>query len=500
MVDYQIPITYFVNAQAVTPSAGLEPLKLGTILLLTDEAPANDITDSYIIARSASAVANQWGTNTETAAQATAIFAQSPNILNNDGYLIIAPYQNVTTAGTLTTADLSGNLTALEEVSDGDLTVVVDGTTYTLTGIDLSSATGLEDIAEILGNALTAASVSVSGNSLVFTSNTTGTSSSVELQATSGGSGTDLYGTSYFDGASATATAGTETNETYAAAIQRLAGLIYFNGVLTTRVIEDDEAIAASAAVQAMQDRILALPASTTDVLTNGTGLFTKTASNFFTRNLLYALGDDSATAAYNSRIFAAAYLSRLLSVNYSGSNTTITMNLKDLVGIEADTNISETILAQCASVGADCFPSVEGLAKVVSNEQGGMYADQVANQIWLVTTIQRNVFNVLATTRTKIPQTEQGADVVMSAIKDVCVQAVTNGYIAPGEWNSSDTFGVQEDFLRNINEFGYYIYHQPVSDQLQSDREARKCVPFMVAAKEAGAVHSANIQIYLEA
>lgn len=383
MVDYQIPITYFVNAQAVTPSAGLEPLKLGTILLLTDETPANDISGSYIIARSASAVANQWGTNTETAAQATAVFAQSPNILNNDGYLIIAPFQE---------------------------------------------------------------------------------------------------------------------DETYAAAIQRLAGLIYFNGVLTTRAIEDEEAIAASAAVQAMQDRILMLPASSTDALTTGTGLFTKTASNFFTRNVLYTLGADTTTAAYNARIFAAAYLSRLLSVNYSGSNTTITMNLKDLVGIEADTNISETILAQCASVGADCFPSVEGLAKVVSNEQGGMYADQVANQIWLVTTIQRNVFNVLATTRTKIPQTEQGADVIMSAIKDVCVQAVTNGYIAPGEWNSSDTFGVQEDFLRNINEFGYYIYHQPVSEQLQSDREARKCVPFMVAAKEAGAVHSANIQIYLEA
>lgn len=499
MVDYQIPITYFVSAQAVTPSAGLEPLKLGTILLLTDEVPANDITGSYMIARSASSVANQWGTGTETAAQATAIFSQSPNILNNDGYLIVAPYQDIVTAGTVTTVDLSEKLTALEAVTDGELTVTVDGTAQELKEINLSSASSLEDIADLIGAKLTGATVSVSNNELVFTSNTTGTASSVTLSATADAT-TDLYGADYLDGAQATTAAGTETEETLTQAIQRMAGILYFNGIITTRAVEDDEYIAASAAVQAMQDRILICPASTTNALTNGTGLFTKTASNFYTRNLLYTLGDNDSEAAYNARIFAAAYLSRGLATNYSGSNTAITMNLKDLVGIEADTNISETILERCATVGADCFPSVEGLAKVVSNEQGGMYFDQVTNQIWLVTTIQREVFNVLATTRTKIPQTEAGANIIMSAIKDVCVQGVTNGYLAPGEWNSSDTFGNQEDFLRNIREFGYYIWHQPVSEQSQSQREQRKCVPFMVACKESGAVHSCNIQIYLEA
>lgn len=384
MVDYQIPVTYFVNAQAVTAGQGLEPLKLSTILLLTDEQPANDITETYMIARNATSVANQWGTETETAAQANAIFAQNPNILNNDGYLIVAPF--------------------------------------------------------------------------------------------------------------------TGTDETYTEAIERMAGQLYFEGIITTRAVTDDEAVAASAAVQAMQDRILMMPASSVNALTANTGLFTKTASNFFTRNVLYTKGIDDDEAARNARIFAAGYLSRGLAVNYNGSNTTLTMNLKDLSGIEADTNINETILTQCATVGADCFPSVEGLAKVVSNEQGGSYFDQVANQIWLVTTIQREVFNLLATTRTKIPQTETGANMIMSVIKDVLVQAVTNGYIAPGTWNSSDTFGNQEDFLRNIEEFGYYIYHQPVSEQSQADREARKAVPFMVACKEAGAVHSANIQIYLEA
>ena len=191
---------------------------------------------------------------------------------------------------------------------------------------------------------------------------------------------------------------------------------------------------------------------------------------------------------------------SRAFAVNYNGSNTTITMNLKDLIGIQADTNINETILAQAAAVGADCFVSLEGLAKVMSNPQNGMYFDQITNQIWFVNTIQRNTFNVLATTRTKVPQTDAGLESIMKAIRNVCVQAVTNGMLAPGEWNSNDYFGTQEDFLRNIREFGYYIYHQPVAEQAQSEREQRKAPQFQVAAKEAGAVHSENILVYIEA
>lgn len=392
MPNYQIPISYVVSATAITPAKGLEPLKLSTILLLTDEIPANDITGSYMIARTVSAIAQQWGTETEVAQQAQAIFSQQPNILANDGYIIVAPFNNTPASG--------------------------------------------DDPA---------------------------------------------------------------VQETYSAAITRLASEIYFEGILTTRAVTDDEAIAASTLVQSMNNRILMLPASSTNALTAETGLFTKVNSNTKTKCVLYTLGEDEESAALNSRLFAAAYLSRGLAVNYNGSDTTITMNLKDLTGIQADTNISETILNQCVALGVDCFPSIEGLAKVVSNKQGGMYFDQVTNQIWFVNAIQRAVFNVLAQTQTKIPQTEAGLEKLTKAIRNVCNQGVTNGFIAPGTWNSTDTFGNYEDFYRNVEEFGYYIYHQPVTEQLQSEREERKAPLYQIAAKEAGAVHSANIIITIE-
>ena len=53
---------------------------------------------------------------------------------------------------------------------------------------------------------------------------------------------------------------------------------------------------------------------------------------------------------------------------------------------------------------------------------------------------------------------------------------------------------------MRNIEEFGFYIYHMPVAEQSQTDRQARKAPVYQIAGKEAGAVHKANILIYIEA
>lgn len=509
MAEYQIPISYVVSATAVRPSAGLEPLKLSTILLLTDEEPITPLNNSYMIARTASAISTQFGTETEIAKQAQIIFSQQPNILANNGYVIAAQYlQEVipeptpATAGTLTTPVV--NAEAFKTVTNGVLNLTVDGTEKEVGNLDFASIENAEDIANILQEAFTDVTITSTDGEIVFTSNTTGTTSTVEISPATG-SGTDLYETEYLNGANTVKVDGKNAEqpaarpETLSEAISRLAGKIYFEGILTTRALTDEEAIAASALVESMNNRVLPLPASNTSVLNNG-GLFYQLQSNTKTKNLLYTKGDTAEEAALNSRLFAAAYLSRGLAVNYSGSNTTITMNLKDLVGIPADTNISETILNQCVELGVDCYPSIEGLAKVISNRQGGMYFDQTVNQIWFVNAIQTVVFNTLATTNTKIPQTETGLQSLVKAIRQVCNQAVANGFIAPGTWNSADTFGDYDDFIRNIAEFGYYIYHQPVSEQAQSEREQRQAPLFQIAAKEAGSVHSANILIYVEA
>ena len=498
MAEYTIPISYVVSASTVLPQAGLEPLKMSTILLLTDEQPVNATTDDYTISRTASTITNMYGTASVTAQMANAIFGQNPNILANDGYLIVANYQQTqATAGTLTTGDISTNVEEFALVSDGSLSVTVDGTEHIISSLDFSSVTDLEDVAGVLNTALsTYCTVEAVGNTIVFTSKTTGTSSSVAIADDS--TGTNINGANYLDGANATSETGTaSTTETYSQAITRLASQLYFNGIITSRNLSTSEAVEASNTVQALQpERILYIESNDLTAVNQG-AMFTQIAqSNNYTKPLLYTYGDNS---QLNAKLFMAAYVSRLFSVNYAGSNTTITMNLKDLAGIVADTNISETILAKCVSLGVDVFPSVEGLPKVLSNRRGSFFIDQVQNSIWFKNAIQRAVFNTLAQTRTKIPQTEPGMQILINAISDVERQAVANGYLAPGKWNSPDTFGDLDDFHRNIEENGYYNYHQPVALQAQSEREQRKAPLVQIAGKEAGAIHSANILIYIE-
>lgn len=286
--------------------------------------------------------------------------------------------------------------------------------------------------------------------------------------------------------------------ETLSQAITRLAGQIYFEGILFVKDAEDEEIINASNAVQAMEDKILFVTAIDTTAL-NAEGLLNQLKNNYKTRKLLYLTGSTEDIKKANARLFAGAFASRGLSVNYAGANSTITMTYKDLTGVPVDTNINESLLNSCEQVGADVYCSIEGVAKVISFKQGGYYFDELADDIWLKNTIQTAVANVLFTTRGKIPQTTAGVNSLVSAIVQVLNQGVTNGMLGAGEWTSPDTFGVLEDFHRGIRTNGYYVYYTPLSQQSADDRRARKCPVISIAAKRAGAIEHANIIIFIE-
>jgi hypothetical protein len=74
--------------------------------------------------------------------------------------------------------------------------------------------------------------------------------------------------------------------------------------------------------------------------------------------------------------------------------------------------------------------------------------------------------------------------------------QFVANGELAPGQWNSSQTFGDPLTFIKNIQQVGYYIFSTPVALQSSSDRNARKAPLVQIAAKRAGAIHSSTVLV----
>ena len=274
-------------------------------------------------------------------------------------------------------------------------------------------------------------------------------------------------------------------------AMTALAKLCFFGGALWCAYAPTDNEVKAAGVWAEASRKLLFVPRHLTAALDPG-GLFAylATVDEPHVRALLYTQEDAAA-----SRIMAAAYASVLMSVDFEGSLTARTMNLKDLTGIVPDENVDTTLLTKCATLGVDVYADVAGLAKVIS-QGANDFADNVYNLDWFVFALEVAVFNALARTPTKIPQTEIGMAYLKGAAIGVCDQAVRVGYVAPGQWNSSELFGNPDDLKANVLKQGWYVWSLPVNQQNQADREARIAPLIQIAIKLAGAVHTASVVV----
>ena len=127
------------------------------------------------------------------------------------------------------------------------------------------------------------------------------------------------------------------------------------------------------------------------------------------------------------------------------------------------------------------------------------LYTDEATSELWLKKALEVSGFNYLRKTNTKIPQTESAMTGLKNAYEQRLAQGVRNGMIAPGTWNDSIPFGNPEDFLRNIEERGYYIYSLPVAQQSQTEREQRIAPVVQIAIKLSGAFHNSNVIVNVQ-
>lgn len=275
-----------------------------------------------------------------------------------------------------------------------------------------------------------------------------------------------------------------QAGDTLSAAITALSQISYCGGyIFGGYQPSTNELVAASSVVQGLTPgSLLYAPTSLlSDLYPSGMSYQISQLQNTKTRLLLHT------ASAQQARLFAAGYASRLQSVDFEGTDTALTMNLKQIVGIPVDTGISETIANQANTVGVDYYASVGTLPEVVSTG-GNDYSDNVYNLNWLVGALQVATFNVLGTTPTKIPQTEAGMNTIKGAIVQILQQAVANGFLAPGQWNGQ-TFGDPASFIRNIADFGYYVFSQPIAQQTETQRIKRIAPTIQIAIKYAGAI-----------
>jgi len=285
-----------------------------------------------------------------------------------------------------------------------------------------------------------------------------------------------------------------QSSETLDAAITRTEDLVQYFGLMSTAIESQADMLAAAAVVQALNKIAFFVQRLSTSIDVGGSLDLLRSGDFTQSRGLYYGSATD-----IDALVMQASYAGRALSVNFSGSNTTSTMHLKDLTGVQPDPSMTQTLLEKAKAAGADTYISLQGVAKVFCVGANSFF-DQVYNLRWFVGALQVAGFNYLAQSSTKVPQTESGMDGLKGAYRTICEQSVTNQYVAPGKWNSPNTFGNQKDLYANIQQLGYYIYSLPIAQQLQVDRAARKAPLVQIAIKEAGAIQSSSVIVNVNA
>ncbi len=195
-----------------------------------------------------------------------------------------------------------------------------------------------------------------------------------------------------------------------------------------------------------------------------------------------------------SSTVAVASLLGRILTTDYNQNNSVITEMYKQEPGIVGE-DLNDTQIS--ALEGKNCNVFVAYNNGTVIIEPGvcfsGEFIDIITGSDWLLLALQTEIFNVQYTSPTKIPQTDAGMHVYVTHMERILTQAVANGLLAPGVWNSPG-FGAinQGDFLPK----GFYVYAPLVANQSLADRAARKSVAFQIAAKLAGATHTVDFNI----
>lgn len=491
----EISYTNTINVNVSGTPQGMTDFVTANIGLFSNEVAG--FADEYKVYVNASGVAEDFGSDSLTYKMANAIFAQSPNLRSGSGSLIVAPY--VATSGTqgkAVTPELNETiLSNFKTVTDGEIVITACGHDIKLSKLDFSSVKTLDDVVKVMNAKNPDVWISVDGKKIVFACKEVGTKSTISFSA--GVTGTDITKIEYLNTADAVITAGTNAKdgEALSDAVTRVNNKIYFGGVLDT-VFRENESIENNAKViEAISKKVyIADTASLNNISVLGKAI--KEGGYKKTKVVAY-----SQTDLEGAKCAAAAYLSKALCTNYNGSNTCITMNLKELATIDPDKNCGDSTFQLAKTHGVDIYGYTSGLGCTYSFKNAGGYMDDQTGIMAFVGQLEVAAFNYLKQTKTKLPQTETGMSGLKSVCANVCERFVTNGFFGKGNtWNSSEKFGDPEDFDRCINELGYYIYSIPIAQQAQSEREARIAPLIQIAAKSVGAIHIVNINGTIEA
>lgn len=489
-----LSVSRVVNVQVVfAPQAA--PLQRFDTLLVMGDTPVIDSGEAIREYNTIEDVAGDFGTTAPEYYAAALYFSQIPQ----PTILYIGTWARVATAGRLTggpIAPVDQLLTNWNTITNGSFQVTFDGSSSPteIEGLSFAAALNLNNVASIIQTALQAevpnATFIWNGQQFVCGSGTAGASSSVGyFSAIDPVSGTDISAQLNMTLETAERTAPGLIPETPVAALARVDGRGWYAVTFAASVpLTDANHLACSGYIEAAADphlygittneATILDPANTSDIASQAM------LADYMRTVIQYSITNAAAICSF---------FGRALTVNFEGTNTTLTMKFKVEPGV-----IPEILTAGQAStlMAKRCNVYVQYNNGTSITQEGMMsgraFFDEMHGLDWLANRIQNDMWNLLYQAP-KVPQTNPGIHMLTNTADGGLSQGVTNGLIAPGVWNAPG-FGelVQGGYLAN----GWYTFANSVDTQDQADREARIAPLIQIAVKLAGAVHFANVLI----
>ena len=176
-------------------------------------------------------------------------------------------------------------------------------------------------------------------------------------------------------------------------------------------------------------------------------------------------------------------------------ANSAFTLKFKQEVGISVEP-LSSTQINVIEGNNGNVYLEYGNYYTIF--EQGkmanGTFFDERINLDMLVNNLQLTIMDLLYQ-NPKIPQTDAGVTQLIEACNEACDEAVRIGFLGPGTWTGANILNLKTG---DPLPAGYLVQAPALSTQTQADRELRKSVPLYIAIKEAGAVHSFLIGVYV--
>ena len=193
------------------------------------------------------------------------------------------------------------------------------------------------------------------------------------------------------------------------------------------------------------------------------------------------------------SKTAIAGIIGYAMGVNKPGS-AAFTLAYKSIIGIEPLTTLSEVDLQAILDVNGNIYVNQATYYNLF--RQGKMASGASFDEVlYLDMLIEQIKFNVMValTTSFKIPQTNEGINILSNVISNACEDSVANGFIAPGVWTGPTILNLNtNDALSR----GYLVQFDSLATQSQIDREARIAPNCYVCVKTAGAIEHVVIAV----